>query len=120
MPYFFLSLAFTCNAIANILLKIGAQRAVATGGGMTIATAKDPFVILGVLAFAVNALFYFLALRHIAVSVAYPIMVVMSLLLIDAFAVSALQESLRIGQLVGYAIMLTGIVFVVAFGARAS
>lgn len=113
MPYLFLLLAFTLNASANILLKIGALKGVAYQG-LTIGQiiSHNVYTLIGLLFFALNALFYFLALRSVPLSVAYPAMVVMSLLLINGYAIFALHEQVGVLQVVGYALIIAGIVMV--------
>ena len=116
MSYIFLIIAFTLNATANILLKIGALKGLAYQGlslGQLIS--QNAIAIAGLFFFALNAVFYFMALKSVPISVAYPSMVVMSLLIINGYAIFALKEQVTATQLVGYALIIAGIVLVFMF-----
>ncbi len=104
MSYLFLAIAFTLNATANILLKMGALKGI-----------FNALSITGLFLFALNAVFYFMALRTVPVSVAYPVMVVASLLIINLYAIFGLKEQVTVPQLVGYALIIAGIVLVFIF-----
>jgi len=116
MSYLFLAIAFVLNATANILLKLGALKGIAYQGlsfGQIIG--QNAIALLGLFFFALNAVFYFLALKNVPISTAYPVMVVMSLLIINGYAIIALKEQVGLAQVVGYALIITGIVLVFAF-----
>ena len=116
MHYAFLAIAFILNATANILLKIGALRGVSYQGrsvGQLIS--HNAIALVGLFFCALNAVFYFMALKSVPISVAYPVMVVMSLLIINGYAVIALKEQVSVPQLVGYAFIVAGIVLVFMF-----
>lgn len=116
MPYLLLMGAFTLNALANIFLKLGALRGIAFSGlsfGQILS--QNLFAIIGLACFALNAFFYFLALRHVPLTIGYPIMVVMSLLIINSYAMFALKEEVSLVQLVGYALIIAGIALVFFF-----
>jgi multidrug transporter EmrE-like cation transporter len=116
MPYVFLAIAFTLNATANILLKIGALKGISYQGlsfGQILS--NNAVAIIGLFFFALNAVFYFMALRSVPISVAYPVMVVMSLLLINGYAIFALKEQVSFTQLIGYALIIAGVVLVFMF-----
>lgn len=116
MAYVYLVCAFTLNAIANILLKLGAERGLTTSfsdGVATLLLANWQFV-LGLVIFAANIIFYFLALRALPLSIAYPAMVAMSFLIINGYAFIALGEHVTSLQLVGYVAIIGGLVLVVA------
>lgn len=98
MPYVYLILAFTINAAANIILKIAATR-----------TAGQYLFLLGVLLFGINVVFYYLALKHIPLSTAYPIMLVASLLLATGYARFFLGENISPMQALGYLLIIVGI-----------
>lgn len=115
MPYAYLACAFLLNALANILLKLGSR----TG---LVLVHKDPIslltnnwlLVLGCTVFAANVLFYFLALRALPISVAYPVMVVMSFIIINAYALLVLGESLSVLQAIGYAAIVLGLLLVLS------
>lgn len=113
MPYLFLSLAFTLNAVANILLKIGASRGLSLVGSPLSLVSQNWQLLLGLALFAANVIFYILALRSLPISVAYPVMVLMGFILINGYALTMLQESLAPLQLLGYGLMIIGLLLVV-------
>lgn len=116
MPYVFLAIAFTLNATANIMLKLGALKGFLHQGlsiGQIIA--QNALIVCGLFFFALNAVFYFMALRDVSVSVAYPTMVVMSLLIINLYAVLMLKEQVSPIQLVGYALIIGGVILIFMF-----
>ena len=114
MAYLYLTLAFTLNSIANILLKIGAGRGLSFSGGLLAIVQANWQVLLGLTIFASNIVFYFLALRALPLSVAYPVMVVMGFLIVNSYALLALHEPITAGQYVGYVLIVVGLTLVVA------
>ena len=114
MAYFYLILAFTLNSVANILLKIGAVHG--------FSFSKDPLTLIGtnwqllsgLSLFAINVIFYFLALRALPLSVAYPVMVVMGFIIVNSYALFALHEPITGGQYLGYVLIIIGLTLVVA------
>ena len=114
-----LMVAFSLNAAANILLKVAAQKGAFSGSLSLVAILQHYWLAgLGLVCFALNTIFYFLAFRQLPLSVAYPTMVVASLVLVGFVAVTVLAERLTIVQVVGYAIMIIGLVIIFAFAAR--
>jgi len=116
MPYVFLACAFVLNAAANVLLKIGSQKGITTNVPLTMLFVSNWQILLGIALFAANVLFYFAALRTFPLSLAYPIMVTMSFVLINGYALLFLDEQLQIVQLVGYALLIVGLTLIVGFG----
>ncbi len=113
MPYVLLTGAFLCNAFANIFLKIGSQH------GLDLSTwnpflfiSKNPAFVVGIVLFACNALLYFLALRTLPLSVAYPVMVAMSFIIVGSYAIFGIGEQVSLIQIIGYALILAGIALV--------
>ncbi|MBT5015946.1 hypothetical protein HN748_00050 [Candidatus Peregrinibacteria bacterium] len=116
MPLVLLTIAFTLNAIANILLKIGAQAGVQHKGLNLFEIITHNYLpILGLICFAANVVFYFLALRSVPLSTAYPTMVIMSFLIINSFAYFFLHENINNWQLLGYAFIVAGLILVFYF-----
>lgn len=124
MAYIYLAVAFCLNATANIILKISAN---SFQGEYFFATvSKETFLsflkerslfILGIFLFALNVLFYYASLRTVQVSIAYPVMVAMSVLIINGYAIFFLNESIRTIQVAGYIAIIIG-VMCVFFGAK--
>lgn len=113
MHYLFLVLAFTLNAVANILLKVGSSKGLLlTGASFGEIIVHNGATLLGILFFGLNAVFYFLALRDIPLSLGYPVMVVSTLLIVNAYAVIALKEQVSTPQVIGYALIIAGIALV--------
>lgn len=114
MAYLYLVLAFTLNSIANILLKLGALQGLTLSGGVFALVKGNWQFLLGLSIFAVNVIFYFLALRALPLSVAYPVMVVMGFLIVNSYALFALHEPITAGQYIGYVLIVIGLTLVVA------
>ena len=106
-----LILAIFFNALANVLIKIGMIR---TGkmegwGQMLSKAAVQPAFILGVISFALALLAYSAVLTRLNLSVAYPIMISMGLVLVVFASYFLLNESIRFIQLVGFLLIIAGI-----------
>lgn len=119
MGFLSLAVAFVTNGVANVLLKVGADRGVSfdpSKGVFTLIT-QHAFLLGGMVLFVVNLMFYIYALRTLQLSVAYPIMVGMSFLIANTLAVVYLYEALSWQHILGYVLILTGISLVVTHGA---
>jgi multidrug transporter EmrE-like cation transporter len=114
VAYLYLTLAFSLNSIANILLKLGAERGLSLSGGLFVIIQANWQLLLGLTIFASNIIFYFLALRALPLSVAYPVMVVMGFLIVNGYALLALHEPITTGQYMGYLLIVIGLTLVVA------
>lgn len=114
MAYLYLALAFTLNSVANILLKLGALRGLSFSGGPLAIIEANWQLLLGLSIFALNVSFYFLALRALPLSVAYPVMVVMGFLIVNSYALFTLHEPIMTGQYIGYVLIIIGLTLVVA------
>ena len=114
MAYLFLVAAFSLNAAGNILLKIGSLRGLTTQGSIVSLLTQNWQFVAGIFVLALNALIYALALRTVPLSMAYPIMVVMSFIIINAYALTALGEHLTLVQALGYVCIVLGLALVVA------
>jgi multidrug transporter EmrE-like cation transporter len=113
MGYLFLALALPLNATANVLLKIGAAQ---LGGldepnlaGRLIANYQ---LLAGLSLFALNVVFYVLALARLNLSVAYPIMMAGGVVIVVAVSVLLLHETLTIRRTIGLFLLIAGIVLV--------
>lgn len=115
MAYLYLAAAFSLNAIANILLKLGARNGIDISSLSPISLALSNWqLILGVIIFAANVILYFLALRELPLSIAYPIMVVMGFIIVNGYAFFLLGESITSLQIFGYFVIVAGLVLVVS------
>lgn len=120
-----LFVALVLNATANLLMKVGMKSVQESGGilrdGIPAAVktvlASVPLMI-GLVCFAANAAFYMYALqsRALKISIAYPIMVGGGFALIAVVARfhPALSEHLTWAQMLGIALVLTGIILIAA------
>jgi len=119
MSVVFLILAFCFNSGANILLKLAAGRGFQWHGlGFFEILSRNVFIIAALVSFGLNLIFYFLALERIALSIAYPIMNVMSIVIIFGFAIWYFHDSITLWQAIGYALMVTGMVMVFYFSPK--
>lgn len=114
VAYIFLALAFTLNAVANVLLKLGAGRGLTLSGGAAALIAQNWQFLVGLVLFASNVVFYFFALRALPLSVAYPVMVAMGFLIVNSYAYLALHEPVTLLQAAGYLLIVIGLTLVVA------
>ncbi len=116
MAYFYLAVAFTFNAVANIFLKTGASKEVSYKNENLISMVfQNYYFLFGIFFFALNVVFYFLALKNIPISVAYPLMVSMSLLIINTWAYIYFKENLHFMQIIGYLALILGIFLIYRF-----
>ena len=106
-----LGIALVLNAAANALLKAGS---VALKEGLTkealAAAVLNPYLIGGIVLFALNVLFYTLALSKLPLSLAYPAMVIGGLLIVTTASVLVFGESLSYLQVGGLALIVVGVI----------
>lgn len=118
--------AMVLNALANLLVKIGAKNLEAQGGMLAGGAAEglrrfvsNPTILLGLFFFGTNVLLYIYALqgRSLKITVAYPIMVGGGFVIISLVARfhPVLAERLTSGQWAGIVLVLVGIMLL-AFG----
>jgi len=113
MAYALLIFAILLNGCANLLMKVGVARwREHPDSGLLLRVAENPALLLGLGLFAANVLCYVAALSQLKLSVAYPVMVAGSLLVVVLSSSVWLGESLGIGQWCGIALLLVGIVLV--------
>ncbi len=120
-----LCVAMVVNAFANLLMKVGMKSVACSGGLLRDGPAaavkvvlSSPVLLAGLGCFALNVGFYMYALqsRTLKISVAYPMMVGGGYALIALIARfhPSLMERLAWQQIVGVALVLTGIVLIAA------
>lgn len=116
MQYLYLSIAFLLNASANILLKLQSEKGFVFKGLKWYELITNNWIFLtGIFLFAINVVFYFLALKNIQLSVAYPVMVIMSFLLINSYAFFFIGEKINFMQFIGYILLIIGILLIFNF-----
>lgn len=116
MTYLYLIIAFLLNGIANLVLKYSSLHE----GSFDFSDISLKFIgdhkwlIIGIMLFASNVLVYMLALKNLSVSIAYPIMVAMSLLIVGTGAHFIFKESLTSVQLLGYLLLIIAVYLISA------
>lgn len=112
-------IALCLNAGANMLMKLGSSKletALATldeGAGIVeklILYALNPFLMIGIIMFALNVLFYIEALKKLNLSIAYPIMMSGGVIIITIFSIFYLKEALNSMQMLGITLITAGII----------
>jgi len=112
MGYFFLSISILLNSAAGILLKLGTL-GLPSLNDLTLSSLVSNYLIwIGLLLFAINAIFYFAALARLKLSIAYPLMVSTGFLLVASFSFIYLRESISLLQASGMLLVPLGIVLV--------
>lgn len=112
VSYLFLILAFVINAAGSILLKIDAGTVPLHADGPLAFLMTHRFLLGGLIAFALNVIFYWLALRNLPLSVAYPVMLAGTFLIVNGYAALILHESVSLAQIAGYVLIFSGVLFV--------
>ena len=109
-----LALAIVLNAGANILIKVGMNRVGQSESSNPVLKqmVSKPFLYIGVLSFGLALFFYSLVLRTMNLSVAYPVMVSLGLVIVTLVSYFALNESIRWIQIVGFGLIIAGVWFV--------
>jgi multidrug transporter EmrE-like cation transporter len=117
-----LVVALALNATANLLIKFGMRAidlelagagALDGGlGGLVRLLVRHWVVLLGLVCFAANVVFYAYALQKVPISVAYPVMVITGFAIIVAVAGVVLRERLTVVQWVGVGAILVGVTLV--------
>jgi small multidrug resistance pump len=105
-----LAIALVLNASANALLKAGsASISSGVGKASLLAAATNPFLVGGIVLFALNVLCYTFALSKLPLSLAYPAMVIGGLLIVTTASVLIFGESLSYLQVGGLALIVFGV-----------
>lgn len=116
MLYLYIILSFGMNATANILLKLGSTKGVVYQQLGIIEIIKQNWILLsGLVLFGLSAVTYFLTLKALPVTVAYPTMVILSFLTVNIIAYFYLHEKINMIQFIGYIFMIIGLVLVFYF-----
>lgn len=109
MGYIFLILAMSLNAFANIMLKLGSGNLSAFKSlAFFDAIVKNQLFFLGLFCFALNVVFYSLALSKIPLSIGYPVMMGGGLAIIAVVSTTVLKENLTALQGLGLLLLFAG------------
>ena len=114
LHYVALVVGIVFNAVANILIK-AAMRNVEMGHGLlqtAISMAFQPLLIVGIACFVVALGGYSFALTRIDLSVGYPVMTSLGLIIVAAYASISFKEPLTATKLAGFVLVLVGVVLV--------
>ena len=113
MGYVFLALALALNATANVLLKLGAAHVGSLGEPNLIGRlATNYHLLAGLSLFALNVVFYILALTRLNLSLAYPIMMAGGVIIVVSVSILFLQEDVTTRQMLGLLLLILGIALV--------
>lgn len=111
--YILLAIALTLNAVANVFLKVGSARLPAWSEPALLPRLfTNPYLLLGIVLFALNVLVYAAALARLNLSVAYPVMVAGSMIVVVVLSATCLKEVVTPVQLSGIALLILGILLV--------
>ncbi len=116
--YLILFLAITLNASANILLKIGMNRAGSFSftdiSGIFTEVVLNPFIIGGVFCFVLALGAYTYVLSKINLSIAYPIMTSVGYMIVILASWLFLKENISGVQFAGFCLIIGGVWLVAA------
>jgi len=107
--------ALVANATANVLIRWGMkdlQLSLADPAATLKGILLNGRVMAGIVLFALNVLAYAFALSRIRLSVAYPVMTSVGLVIVMVLSFALLGEKITGLQLVGTALILGGVVLV--------
>jgi small multidrug resistance pump len=110
--YTLLAVAVVFNGVANVLMKAGMRNAPEVGG--TVSMVKHYLhswpVIVGLFLFALNVIAYTQALSKIPLSVAYPIMVSLTGVIVISGSMVLFKEEISWIQWMGFALIIGGVI----------
>jgi multidrug transporter EmrE-like cation transporter len=115
MPIIYLIIAFILNSAGSVIFKLAANRGVLLQGPFLTILSHNYLIIVGCFLFAINAIFFVLALRTLPLSVANPAMLVMSFIIVGIVSTSLLHEHINTFQLIGYALLILGVIVIFCF-----
>lgn len=110
-----LAIALVLNAAANVMMKVGAKTAGALAADASlwakVANFLNAATVVAIALFAANVIAYRKALDSLNISVAYPIMVSLGLVLVTFAAVTLpiLSERVTVRQIVGMVLIAAGV-----------
>jgi multidrug transporter EmrE-like cation transporter len=108
--------AVAAAASGQVMLKHGMQvasaRAAESGGSLALRAATSPWVLLGLVVFAISAVAWLAALSRVPLSVAYPFNALGYLVILTA-SIVILHERANVLTWVGTALVVSGLLIVV-------
>lgn len=116
-PWISLSIAVFLNAAANILIKAGTP---GFGPEFDFATlwkmGQNPYILAGIASFGAALAFYALALTRIELSIGYPIMVSLGILIVFFWSVFFFEERSDWSKIIGTVLVLVGVLLLARGG----
>lgn len=114
MKWFFLIIGLLLNATANILLKVAARHVERSeqSVGIIFRLFTDPFLLLGIISFGLALGAYSYSLTKFDLSVAYPIMTSLGLVIVALFSFFFFKESYHVTKILGTILILIGVILV--------
>ena len=106
LSVFALLAAIISNSAANILIKKASAHEIG------LALYLTPWFISGAALYGVSLATYTLALKTIPLSIAYPILISGSLIVVAFYALFFLQEPFGISRFIGFSLLLAGVALV--------
>ena len=99
------------NALANILIKVGMVRVGKTEGWFQLLAkaALQPALLGGIISFALALVAYSFVLTRMNLSVAYPIMISMGLIIVVFASHFVLSEAITPLQIAGFLLIIAGV-----------
>jgi small multidrug resistance pump len=116
MSLFLLFAAAACSAAASILLRLAAQMnaEITSVGTLSLSTVMTAAIILrigAIASYGIGFLLYAIALKRTTLSVAYPVMVGVTILVLLIYSVFT-GEAIRLKELAGAAMVVFGVALI--------
>jgi multidrug transporter EmrE-like cation transporter len=111
MTYVIFAIAIVLNAVANILMKVGAlkPKEATQITDFFLNMISNPLIISGVVCFALGLAAYNYVLIKTNLSVAYPVMTSVGYVIVVLASWLFLKETITLIQLTGIALIITGV-----------
>jgi multidrug transporter EmrE-like cation transporter len=112
--YILLAVAVLFNGVANVLMKLGMKDAPTDAGAAAVVKhyLHSWPVILGLALFALNVISYTQALTRIPLSIAYPIMVSLTGVIVISGSMFLFKEEISGVQWLGFVLIIAGVICV--------
>ena len=113
MQWMILAFAIIANASANICIKAGMIRVgEQESGSMLHKAISQPYLWLGAFCFGLALLAYAYSLAKMELSVAYPIMTSLGLIVVALASLLLFQEQFSVLKIIGTILIIVGVVLV--------
>ena len=105
------------NAAGNVMMKLGMNKVkdvqLNTLRAIVSNLVLNPMLVLGVVCYVLSLAFYVFVLQKVEISIAYPIVVACTAILVNVAAQFILRESIGWSQIAGCVVIIFGIYLVV-------